>query len=319
MTHDIGDQARAGLPNLLVIGAPKSGTTTLYRVLSDHPDIYMTRVKEPTFFCSARHYAKGLDWYVSEFFGAATDAAFRGEATPWYLYSAAAARRVAADLTRPSLRLVAVLRDPVSRAYSMYWDQVATGQETRSFQEAVAADTVDPGTVSLWSEIPTDELRRAYLTAGRYTDFLRHWMDAFGRQRLLILVQEELINHPRRELAQLWRFLDVAPRDLTELPRDNTASQPVSRTLERGLRLMERIPPGVRRAVGRTVGEERTRRLAAGLVRANRRPSEYPPLDPILAGALQERLEPHTAQLERLLGRPLDVWRRGQCRPEHAR
>lgn len=297
------------LPNLLVIGAPKSGTTTLHRVLSDHPDVYMTPVKEPTFFSSAHRYEKGLEWYASEFFPGAGDAPVRGEATPWYLYSRDAARRAAADLTSSGLRLVVVLRDPVARAYSMYWDQVAAGHETRTFEEAVAADTAEPETIAALPEVPTDRVRHAYVTAGRYVDFLAHWIDAVGRRRLLVLIHEELIRDPGRELGRLWRHLGVAPVEVSELPRENVAARPASRTLERTLRLLERTPSGVRRALVRTIGYERTRRFAAGLVRANRRAAPYPPLDPTSAAAVHHRLAPHTAGLEDLLGRRLEVWR----------
>lgn len=308
VTSDLPPQDRARLPNLFVIGAPKSGTTTLHRVLADHPDIYMTRVKEPTFFSSQRHYQKGLDWYASEFFAVAGGEAIRGEATPWYLYSRDASRRVARDLAEHTPRVIVVLRNPVSRAYSMYWDQVAAGHESRTFEDAVAADTADPRTVATSSEIPNEALRRAYVTAGRYADFLEPWRERFDHDRLLVLIQEELIRHPEPELHRLWRFLGVPPRTTSELPRENRASEPVSRTVERALRLAERVPAPVRRTFAGVIGHERTRRMAKRIAGANRRPSGYPPLDPGVAAALGQRFQPHTSRLEDVLERSLDVW-----------
>lgn len=298
------------LPNLFLIGAPKSGTTTLHRVLDQHPDVFMSRVKEPAFFSSHRRSAFGLAWYAEEFFHGGDGYALRGESTPWYLYSGLAIERIGRDLPlRP--RFLVVLRDPVSRAYSMYWDQVTAARERRTFDRAVAEDTADPSELASEDEIPNPRLLTAYLTAGRYSEFLPRWFQRFGPDRFCVLIHEELRRDPGAELERVWRFLDVAPLPGTHLPHANHSSVPVSRTFERGLRVLERLPVSFRRAVGAGMGYERLHRLGEQLVRVNRRPGRYPALHPGTAAELRRRFEHDIGRLEELLARPLDIWTSG--------
>src|SRR5262249_39324802 len=132
---------RVVLPNFFVIGAPKAGTTSLYEYVAQHPDVYMSPVKEPAYF-KPRHPPGGEDAepedrlaaYVALFDGVAGEHVV-GEATPSYLQSASAAARIRDAV--PDARLVAVLRNPVDRAYSGYSMRVQQGTEDRTFVEAM--------------------------------------------------------------------------------------------------------------------------------------------------------------------------------------
>lgn len=295
------------LPNLFLIGAPKSGTTSLHRILAQHPDIFMSRVKEPAFFSSHRRSAFGLDWYADEFFQGSDGYPIRGESTPWYLYSRLAIEQIEQYLpVRP--RFLVVLRDPVARAYSQYWDQVAAAREQRSFEQAVQDDPASPSEFADLDEIPDPRLVTAYITAGRYSEFLAGWFDRFGRERFCVLIQEELRDDAGAQLEKLWRFLGVTAPPAAELPHANQSSVPVSRTFERVFRSLERLPVGFRHAIARGIGYERLRRLDQRLVRANRRPGEYPPINTATAASLHSRFEDEIGRLEALLGRSLDAW-----------
>src|SRR5947209_8592328 len=120
------------LPNFLILGAQKAGTTALYAYLRWHPEITGPSFKEVSFF--DRHYARGERWYRAHF--PARRRPFVGEASPSYLFHPLVPERVARLL--PDARLVAILRNPVDRAFSHYQHEVSLGREPLSFEEAVA-------------------------------------------------------------------------------------------------------------------------------------------------------------------------------------
>ncbi|MGH2726565.1 MAG: sulfotransferase domain-containing protein, partial [Actinomycetota bacterium] len=122
------------LPNFLILGAMKAGTTSLAYWLGEHPDVFLAPGKELFFFNVPQRWELGVDWYRSQFAGSEGKIA-RGEATPGYLGHPQAAERIAATL--PDVRLIALLRHPADRAYSQYWHNRATGTETRTFARMV--------------------------------------------------------------------------------------------------------------------------------------------------------------------------------------
>jgi hypothetical protein len=198
------------LPDFLVIGAQRAGTTSLYRYLLQHPDVAPARVKEVHFFDDA--FARGPAWYRAHFPRAAAlsrpGAARRritGEATPYYLFHPAVPGRVAALL--PDVKLIAILRDPVDRAYSHYWLQRAFGRERLSFEDAVASeddrlrgDRDDRGAHRWFS----------YLARGIYVDQLVRWGDYVPRGSLLVLESERLLAEPQASLREVTAFLGLS-------------------------------------------------------------------------------------------------------------
>jgi hypothetical protein len=192
-------------------------------------------VKEVHYFDFAYH--RGPGWYRSHFpprFRAEgvrrrerVEAAI-GEATP-YLFWPAAPRRV--HETDPELKLVVILRDPVERAYSHYWDEVSFRKEPLSFEEALEREPerlrgeaermeADPRYVS-------DAFYRfSYASRGRYRAQLERWLECFPRERLFVLGLEELLSDRTRVVADLCRFLGVPVRDLGPLPAVNRKDYP---------------------------------------------------------------------------------------------
>ena len=144
MTRRSAAAAAAVLPNFVVIGAMRSGSTSLYKYLQAHPDVYMPR-KEIHFF--DRKWDRGLSWYLTRFEGHSGQTAV-GEATPTYLAEPEALDRMASTI--PDARLLAVLRDPVDRAYSHYWMEHARARDPRTFEEAIVDELARcPGTSSI--------------------------------------------------------------------------------------------------------------------------------------------------------------------------
>jgi Sulfotransferase domain len=207
------------LPDFLILGAQKAGTTALYAYLRWHPQITGPSWKEVSYF--DRHYGRGGRWYRGHF-PARSRGRVVGEASPGYLFHPLAPQRVAE--TVPDAKLIALLRDPVDRALSHYHHEVALGREPLSFEDAVAAEPErtrgeeerlarEPGH---WSPAWWDH---TYLARGRYAEQLERWLAVFPREQLLVLASEELAADPSAVYASVLEFLGVRAHDLDAYPR----------------------------------------------------------------------------------------------------
>ncbi len=209
------------LPDFLIIGAQKAGTTALYSYLRRHPHIIGPSWKEVSFF--DRHYARGAAWYRGNFPNALrARRALVGEASPSYLFHPLAPERVAALV--PHARLIVLLRDPVDRALSHYQYEVALGREALSFEDAVARE--EERTHGEVERMLQDSAyfsaawwNYTYVARGRYAEQLERWFAAFPRERLLILPSEELADEPAAAYARVLEFLGAAPHELDSFPR----------------------------------------------------------------------------------------------------
>lgn len=177
------------LPNLLIIGAPKCGTTSLHHYLNAHPDITMSDVKELDFFVSDRNWGNGLDWYRSNF---TENTPLRGESSTSYTRDRNADQ--AAQLIREVLgtpKLIYLVRDPVDRIRSDYHQHRAVGVERRSLEEALA----EPG--------------NRYLEASRYGSRIAPYVEQIGREQIFVESQERLLLDRGGALGRIFRFLGV--------------------------------------------------------------------------------------------------------------
>ena len=201
------------LPDFLVIGAQRSGTTTLYDLLVQHPLVRAARTKEVHYF--DLHHEDGPDWYRSNFpfhRGTGPRRWQTGEASPFYLYHPLAPDRAAAEL--PEARLLAVLRNPVDRAFSHYQHERAKGREPLSFAEAIGHE--DARIASGWrrasSGAPaTDRALRSYsyLSRSDYATQVARWLAAYPAEQLLVLQSEQMFADPAAEMAKVYDFLGL--------------------------------------------------------------------------------------------------------------
>ena len=118
------------LPNFIIAGAEKSGTSSLSFYISEHPDIYIPKIKELHFFDNSDNYSKGFGWYEKQFSGWSGEKAV-GECTPFYMFDYSCAEKI--KMQFPDIKVLFILRNPADRAYSNYWHQVRGGKEFRSF------------------------------------------------------------------------------------------------------------------------------------------------------------------------------------------
>jgi hypothetical protein len=184
-----GRSAAMTLPNFLVIGAQRAGTSLLHQILLAHPEVYVPAQRKEVHYFD-RYFDRGVEWYQSYF--PAADAAGRyraiGEITPDYLATEEAPARIHALL--PECRLVAMLRNPVDRVYSWYQHARRSRNERRDFATFLQEEPVA-------------------LRSGLYHLHLQSYLALFPRDALLLVVYEELLRDPGRELSRLARFLGV--------------------------------------------------------------------------------------------------------------
>jgi hypothetical protein len=210
------------LPGFVIIGAQRGGTTTLFHSLLRHPMIGGPARKEVHYFDSA--YARGELWYRSFFPSGRRmerdGQRLTGEATPSYLFHPLAAQR-AAD-TLPEAKFVAVLRDPVARAWSHHAHQVALGYETLPFEAAIEAEAErlageEERILSDPAFQATRFRRVSYLARGDYAPQLDRWFSAVGRGHVLVLISDEFFGDPPGGFRQVEEFLGLSWTEITPL------------------------------------------------------------------------------------------------------
>jgi hypothetical protein len=194
--------------HLLVIGAQRSGTTYLHSLLDAHPQVTMARPArpEPKVFLSDERTDRGLAWYRATYFGHVTDETVLGDKSTSYLEDPLAPARAARMLGEPLV--VALLRDPVTRAVSNWRFSTDHGFERRSLVEALTA-CLDEAADGEWDPASTSVSPFAYLARGRYADHLRPWLEAFPRTSH-VLFTAELVDDPS-VVATLYADLGVDP------------------------------------------------------------------------------------------------------------
>ncbi|RKR91219.1 sulfotransferase domain-containing protein [Micromonospora pisi] len=196
------------LPDFLVIGGQRCGTTSLYHYLAAHPGVRVATGKELQFF--SLHHGRGTRWYRGHFPRLAPDER-TFEASPYYLFHPSVPARVAATL--PEARFVALLRDPVQRAYSHYLHTRSYGAEPLSFADALDAEE-ERLDRALRDGPDTRAAHRAlrnhsYAARGRYAEQLERWFGQIPRERIHVARNEDLSRDPAGTYAGILRFLDL--------------------------------------------------------------------------------------------------------------
>lgn len=213
--------ARGGcLPDFLGIGVQKGGTTTLQRLLEQHPGVFLPASKEQHFF--TLHYAEGEQWYRQRFIGADPQQCC-GEITPYYLFHPEAPRRIRALV--PGVRLIVLLRDPVERALSQYFHARRLGLEALPLGQALAMESQRLAGAELVLKAPAGRHRshqeHSYLTRSRYEQQLQRYAAFFSAEQLLLLRSEDLFSRPAELWARVLSFLELEPLVLPAVPAAN--------------------------------------------------------------------------------------------------
>ena len=259
-----GESEAAGtLPDFVIIGAAKAGTTSLYDLLTRHPHVECAALKELNYFDD--DFEKGIEWYKSHFPSPRWKDGRRsitGEASPRYLFHPSVPERMAKVV--PQARLIVLLRNPVDRAYSHYQHRVRTARENLRFEEVVEAERKwllgkEEGAAER-EEARTRVARRRvesnYLSRGIYVDQLLRWSEFYSKEQMLVLKSEDFFDRTLDTMKLVLDFLDL--RDWE---------------------------PG---------GLEKTL--------ADRNEGHYKEMDPVTRQRLEEFFEPHNQRLYEYLG-----------------
>jgi hypothetical protein len=240
MVRRFGSQtaARRPLPDYLIIGSKKGGTSSLTNWLLQHPhNLRMfpsfQPLKSPHFFDI--NFREGVDWYRGHFpterVRSQHPGAVVGEASPYYMFHPAAAARARSVV--PDAKVIAVLRNPVSRAYSNYWDRRSAGSETLpTFEAALEAEE------ARLAGVDHDRLRNdptyysfehdqfTYLARGRYLEHLQTWLDTYPAEQMLVLRAEDMYADPAAVFEQVQSFLGLPLAQNVNLKTYNERSKP---------------------------------------------------------------------------------------------
>ena len=222
------------LPDFLIVGEAKAGTTTLYDLLARHPHVAPAAMKEVHFF--DLRYARGIDWYRAQFpLSYRVRGSYRGpgarlvtgEASPYYMLHPHAPSRIKSLM--PDVRLIVLVRNPVERAYSHYNHEERAGREPLSFEEAIEREP--ERLAGERDRMIADEQyssvtyrRNSYLLRGHYAEQLERLYRMFRRDQLLVVCSEELFTNAPKTYADVVSFLGL-PRDTRNvIRRQNSGS-----------------------------------------------------------------------------------------------
>jgi len=274
------------VPNLIVIGAQKCGTSSLHNYLAAHPQISMSRVKEINFFNDETRWSYGPEWYARHF----EPGEIRGESSPAYTFlpeSQGTAERM--HQVVPDARLIYMVRDPVERIRSNYVHMRALEEEDRPFEEAAT----DPDGI--------------YVNHTRYASQLRPFIELFGRERLLIASQERLLTHRAETMRRIFAFLGVEETFVSpEFERiwgKSEGKGKVYSVLARTAGPLQRrglfptFPRGVRWRLQKAIRAD-----------PSARDSNAPNVTDDVANRVAELLSQEVAELREIAGEPFDEW-----------
>ncbi len=195
------------LPDFLIIGVSKGGTTSLYEYLNMHPQVKVSREKEVNYF--SKHYYRGISFYKS-FFPYKKSASITGEATPYYFFHPNVPKRVKETL--PNVKIILLLRDPVLRAYSQY--QMIKGIDTaKNFEEAVMSEykrvTEKESKLRNTKLISNSHQAYSYISRGLYFKQLSNWLTHFELNEILIIKSEDFFEEPQKTLKSVYGYLNL--------------------------------------------------------------------------------------------------------------
>ncbi|MGH2992863.1 MAG: sulfotransferase family protein [Solirubrobacterales bacterium] len=302
------------MPNFLIIGAQMAGITSTYRYLGEHPEVYMSPMKGTRFFACeglkigyfrgpedeevmSRGTITDLGEYQAHFAGFSGERAV-GEASPIYLYSPRAAGRIRHYI--PDAKLIALLRNPVDRAYSAYLLMVGYGRERLGFRDALEAEAgrIEDRWHPIWH----------YRNRGFYHPQLGRYYELFGQDQLRVYLYEDLSADPLGTMQSIFGFLGV---DETFMPDTSRWHERSGFPRNRALHAFFERPNPLKRILKPFLPEKLRNRISANL--RNHTLTDPPPLPEDAREELTESYRDDVLRLQRLIGRDLSGWLRKEA------
>jgi len=292
-------------PNLIIGGQSKSGTTALYSYLRQHPDVFLSDLKEPNFFMNG--YGIRTEREYLSCFSDGRKAAVRGEASASYLSVAEAPARIAKAFG-PDIKLIFLLRNPVDMAYSLWSHIRRTGVEDLSFVDALTAEhrrlTEPDYGRAIKGTWPMNGLYRARADYGLQ---IRRWQSVFPSNQLHFIAFERFSQDPAAAYCDVLDFLNIEQQPLKAAERVNPASSPRSMRLQRAVGGCWPGKSVIRRVLPRSYRGA----IKSGVQSMNQKVRENPPIDRELRVKLWQKLRSSAAEADALTGLKIfETWDR---------
>lgn len=218
------DEKRLKRPNLFVLGAAKCGTTSMYSYLQQHPEVHMSPIKEPSFFCREFQVVRNPIEYF-ELFECGTEKKVVGEAS--HVYFSNPDTPPVLNTLFPDARFIVILRNPALRSYSLYQFMRQLGYETiPSFEEALAEEERRFHDPSFLTDCPQYFWNFMYFRSSLYDEQLMRYFSLYERSRFFIMSLTELAGAPQLWMEKIFRFLSVSPDAVIDYTPCNVSDYP---------------------------------------------------------------------------------------------
>jgi len=285
-------------PNFFILGAAKAGTTSLYKLLIQHPDIFLPADKEPRFFSSDDYFNKGVNVYIRNHFNSSQNFIARGDASPPYLSNHEKAAPRIHQAFGVQLRFMIIMRDPVKRAWSHYLHQVRYGVERNSFSNALATENIVPREKRpAWT---------SYYGDGLYAKQIKGWLNYFPKKNFLFLFTEDLNNDFTKVAQTAFDFLGVNAEFSVAQEHSNVSGR--SKYLWLGSMLNR--PNYATQAIKHLFPYILRKHIRDAVNRWNKEPFTDPPiLDTYIEQELRRKYMQDIVETEMLTGRNLSHWK----------
>ena len=289
------------VPSFFVVGAQKSGTTSLHHYLMEHPDICLPEQKETKFFVDDSLYEKGLEFYENEYFSTCDNEKIVGEVDPDYMYFRSGAARIEQHIKNP--KFIFIFRNPVDRAFSHYVMTYRRGLEEKTFEEAIR---VEEERISQGYE---KDFHYSYTKRGFYCNQVDRFLENWDVNNMHFVLSEDLIKHPEETVRKCFEFLDVDSKFVPEAIGKKFHKATVPKNLALTVLFRNKKAYPVIRRIARFFMPSLAWRnwLRARLVVWNNKPSNLK-LNDKTRQQLTDIYRDENIRLSKLIGKNLDHW-----------
>jgi hypothetical protein len=291
-------------PDVFIVGGPKCGTTSLYTYLKQHPDIFMSEIKEPQYFAADtlryQRRIQTLPEYM-DCFAAAKGEERIGEASTAYLGSRGAAREL--KKFNPNARIIVMLRNPIDVMYSLHSERLFSNMEhIRDFGHAINSTETRTWRTGPFRKQPV--IRMGYREVSRFSEQLQRYFEVFGRESVHVIIYEDLKMHCEAVYDRVLNFLNVRPYSQPSI-KLNANKRARSQYLQA---FLDHPPRWIHGAMRSLVPDKIRPSLVRGFYKANVVTEPRPPMDECLRKRLQKEYEQEVVQLSAVLQRDLTAW-----------
>lgn len=308
--EDVAGQPHPAKPNFFIVGAPKCGTSALYRYLRQHPNVFMPAVKEPHFFSSdlvTYHKVKSMEEYRELFRGSTAQHLRVGEASASYLLSSVALANIREF--NPDSKIIAMFRNPVDLVYSFHSQLLFWSEETvEDFETAWRLQERRSQGLDL-PRTCREPFWLQYRRIGLFGTQVERMLSVFPAKQVKMILFEDLAASTQRVYSEVLEFLELPQDNRTEFPRVNENKRAKFTWLRNFVR---KPPPTLKkgyRALKRRLGKEKVGFFRDALLDLNTLKQTRPPLSPAFRAELVQTFQEEVARLSRILGRDLSHWK----------